>query len=129
MTDLWFETALLPTGWADHVRITLDGVCPGLAAGGYADVVLDLGAGSGAGNAPESEALVVPREAVVEVKGASLVFVERSPGHFVATPVRLGVSADDDVVVESGLAPGARVVVEGALLLKGELLRGDLGGE
>jgi cobalt-zinc-cadmium efflux system membrane fusion protein len=111
------------------LRITLDGVCPGLAAGGYADVVLDLGAGAAAGNAPESEALVVPREAVVEVKGASLVFVERSPGHFVATPVRLGVSADDDVVVESGLAPGARVVVEGALLLKGELLRGDLGGE
>lgn len=25
MTTFWFETALLPTGWVDHVRITLDG--------------------------------------------------------------------------------------------------------
>lgn len=25
MTHLWFETALLPDGWADHVRLTLDG--------------------------------------------------------------------------------------------------------
>lgn len=39
MTTLWFETALLPTGWADHVRVTLDGeriasVEVGVAAGG-----------------------------------------------------------------------------------------------
>ena len=39
MTELWFQTALLPGGWADRVRVTLDGeriasIKPGVAPDG-----------------------------------------------------------------------------------------------
>lgn len=110
------------------LRITPDASCAGLAAGGFADVVA-VEAGVGA------VALVVPRAAIVDVRGAPVVFVERrdgAKGEFVAHAVRTasaGALEGEEVIVESGLAAGDRVVVVGALLLKGELLRAELGGE
>lgn len=111
------------------LRVTPDATCAGLAAGGFADVVA-AEAGEGA------IGLVVPRAALVDVRGAPVVFVERKDapkGEFVAKAVRVaggGAALDgEDAVVESGLSAGDRVVVVGALLLKGELLRAELGGE
>ena len=56
-------------------------------------------------------ALVVPGSAVLEVAGGKAVFVVED-GRAVRRPVTLGPVIGEEVVVE-GLAPGARVVVEG----------------
>lgn len=102
------------------LRITPDAACAGLAAGGFADVgVSETGFGT--------SVVVVPRAAIVDVRGTPVVFVEKgAKGEFVARGVRTAGGAEgEDVVVEAGVAAGDRVVVVGALLLKGELLRSE----
>ena len=72
---------------------------------------------------------VVPRAAVQEVDGRSVVFVPgAAPGEFRPSPVELGEIVDGDrVIIRSGLRPGARVVVEGAFALRSELAKGEIG--
>jgi multidrug efflux pump subunit AcrA (membrane-fusion protein) len=73
--------------------------------------------------------LVVPRNAIVDVRGKPTVFVAGStPGEFSARAVQAGSGDSNEVTIDSGLSAGEQVVVEGALLLKGELLRADLEG-
>ncbi len=102
------------------LRITPDAACAGLAAGGFADVGVSEAT-------PGASVLVVPRAAIVDVRGTPVVFVEKGPkGDFVVRGVRTAGGAEgEDVVVETGLSAGDRVVVVGALLLKGELLRSE----
>jgi multidrug efflux pump subunit AcrA (membrane-fusion protein) len=58
------------------------------------------------------------------------VFVaDAKPGAFQARAVRVGPNAGAAVTIEAGLAEGDRVVVAGAVLLKGEMLRSVLGGD
>jgi cobalt-zinc-cadmium efflux system membrane fusion protein len=47
-------------------------------------------------------------------------------GVFVGRAVRVGAATSDDVTIEDGLTEGENVVVSGAILLKGELLRTEL---
>ncbi len=71
-----------------------------------------------------SEVLAVPRSAVEQVEGKTVVFVERDGGQgFERRNVLLGMSGGDRVEVRKGLVAGERVAVEGAFLLKSELLR------
>ena len=70
------------------------------------------------------EVLSVPRSAVEQVEGKTVVFVERDGGQgFERRNVLLGMSGGDRVEVRKGLTAGERVAVEGAFLLKSELLR------
>jgi cobalt-zinc-cadmium efflux system membrane fusion protein len=69
-----------------------------------------------------SPVLAVPRSAVERVEGQTVVFVAR-PGGFERRNVILGMSGGDAVEVSQGLKPGEEVAVEGAFLLKSELLR------
>ncbi|AWV89517.1 efflux RND transporter periplasmic adaptor subunit [Bradymonas sediminis] len=72
--------------------------------------------------------LHIPRDAVQELHGRSVVFVARGePGEFHAEPVALGRESGGQVEVLDGLAPDASVVVQGAFILKSELMRGELG--
>ncbi|MBI5538166.1 MAG: efflux RND transporter periplasmic adaptor subunit [Deltaproteobacteria bacterium] len=99
--------------------------CTGLVAGGFADVTVRL---SASGTPP---LIVVPRTSIVEFDGAPAVFVHapsRGPGDFDIHVVRLGHTDGVHTVVEDGLKEGEPVVVGGALLLKGEHIRKDLGG-
>lgn len=77
---------------------------------------------------PTSTSVVVPLSAVQTVDNRTVVFV---PGHeegeFAAHPVTTGRENTRQVEVLEGLEPGARIVVEGAFILKSELMRGDLG--
>jgi len=78
-----------------------------------------------AGVTPQT--LAIPKEAVVDVRGAALVFVATPErGVFVGRAVRVGAATSDDVTIEDGLTEGESVVVSGAILLKGELLRTEL---
>lgn len=64
---------------------------------------------------------VVPSAAVIQGDAHNLVFVEQSPGRFRQTEVTIGKRQGDQVPILTGLAAGARVVVDGTMLLKGQM--------
>jgi cobalt-zinc-cadmium efflux system membrane fusion protein len=124
------------------VRLDPSEGCTFLVPGAFADVLLPTGGGDadgfgadgGAGDAttsnPTTSSVVVPREAVLEVRGVSVVFVRTDrEGSFRVQPIVLGAPLGDRIVVERGLSAGEEVVIRGALLLKGEVLRDELGGD
>lgn len=107
------------------VRLAPDKTCAWLIPGSFVDVV--FASTDGVASAPSG--LVVPRNAIVEVRGQPTVFVaDSTPGQFSARSVKPGAATSAEVTVESGLVGGEQVVVEGALLLKGELVRAELEG-
>ncbi len=71
--------------------------------------------------------VVVPMGALTEVDGAEVVFVEAEPGHFRRVAVVVAQRGAEQVRLESGVAVGDRVVVDGAFALKSELEKGELG--
>ncbi len=78
----------------------------------------------GDGHRGSPEVLVVPRNAVARVEGRPVVFVAGRQGdEFQQRPVELGASGGDLIEVREGLVAGEAVAVEGAFLLKSELLR------
>ncbi len=62
----------------------------------------------------------VPLAAVVQEYGRSVVFVEVGPGRFERRTVTTGPRSGDLVAVLAGLKADERVVVDGAMLLKGQ---------
>lgn len=64
---------------------------------------------------------VLPTGAVIQSGGHSVVFVEVGPGQFRQTEVQLGAPNNNVVPVNSGVRPGDKVVIDGAMLLKGFL--------
>jgi multidrug efflux pump subunit AcrA (membrane-fusion protein) len=65
-----------------------------------------------------ADALLVPREAVIDTGTRQIVFVTDADGHFDPRLVRTGLSGGGDTVqVLEGLAPGERVVTSGQFLL------------
>jgi len=62
---------------------------------------------------------VLPVGAVIQGDGDSVVFVEKGRGRFQQTTVSVGKRSGDIVPILSGLKSGERVVVDGAMLLKG----------
>lgn len=78
-----------------------------------------------------SVTVVVPQDAVQELRGASVVFVPGArAGEFRARRVTVGDVLDGGhVVVRSGLSIGDRLVTAGAFALRSELLKGELGEE
>ena len=63
---------------------------------------------------------VIPAAAIVQEYGRSEVFVERRPGQFQRCIVSTGVRSGDLVAITSGLESGSRIVVDGAILLRGQ---------
>lgn len=105
------------------LRLVPTAPCPTLVPGGFVDVALPT---TEAAAKPE---IVVPREAVVDVHGAKVVFVEKDKGTFVARHVRVSAITGVDAIVDEGLSEGESVAVRGGILLKGELLKAELSGE
>jgi membrane fusion protein, heavy metal efflux system len=73
--------------------------------------------------------LVVPRSAVSEVAGKSVVFVRQQDGDFDMHEVALGESNLGRIHVLSGLREGENVVTRGAFTLKSAVLRNSLAEE
>lgn len=67
----------------------------------------------------EHDIPVAPVGAVVQMEGREAVFVEEAPGRFRIRPVKTGKRAGDRVPILDGVQPGTRVVVDGAMLLRG----------
>ncbi len=64
--------------------------------------------------------IVLPEEAVQQVEGRDVVFVQANGG-FQATPVTIGSRSGGRVEITEGLRPGAVVVTTGAFALKSQL--------
>ncbi len=70
--------------------------------------------------------LTVPRSALVEVAGKTVVFVRQADGDYELHEVLLGDSAPGKVEIVSGLREGEEVVSAGAFTLKSVVLKGTL---
>jgi membrane fusion protein, heavy metal efflux system len=65
----------------------------------------------------------VPESAVQEINGKSVVFIQTAPGKFTPREVTAGARVDRQIQILSGLEAGTPVVVNGAMLLKSQLLK------
>lgn len=77
------------------------------------------------GDAAQS-ALVIPRDAITEIAGRKVAFVQTETGEFEAHDLELGASSVGQVEVLSGLREGEKVVVKGVFTLKSAVLRGTI---
>lgn len=85
-----------------------------LRLGMYADVAVAGGA--------ETSMLVVPRSAVQNVGGRTVVYLANleEPGQFIEREVHLGEASGERIAVTSGLAAGDVVVTEGSFFVRAE---------
>ncbi len=111
-----------------QVRVEIEDVTAPISPGMFAQVhlVFDQSA-----NQVPVETLAVPEAAVQTFEGGPTVFVEVAgePGAFAARPVKVGPSNGVAVPVLAGLDEGARVVVDGAFIIKAELVKGVMEGK
>ncbi len=67
---------------------------------------------------PLADAVLVPRESVIDTGTRQIAFVAQAEGHFDPRKVRMGLAGDDDQVeILEGLAPGETVVTSGQFLM------------
>jgi cobalt-zinc-cadmium efflux system membrane fusion protein len=90
------------------VRIVVDNAAGRFRPGMFAKVVF---------SGQPHQALVVPATALVQSGFDTRVFVEQSPGVFVARKVTTGAQIDDRVEITAGLKAGERVVAKDGVLL------------
>ena len=64
--------------------------------------------------------LMIPREAVLEEDGKQFVYVVEGIDQYVKREVKLSTISPDQVRVVEGLASGQRIVIKGAVLIKGQ---------
>lgn len=74
------------------------------------------------------DVLLLPLEAVQEVKGTNVVFVPKpdEKGEFIVKEIKTGRTSEDVVQIIMGLNEGEQVVENGSFYLKAELLKGEL---
>jgi cobalt-zinc-cadmium efflux system membrane fusion protein len=81
--------------------------------------------------APRSDstkkAAYVPTTAVFDIKGKKVVFVEESPGRFHPKDVEVASVIGNQVEITKGLNEGDKVVTNGGIYLKSNLLKEELG--
>lgn len=68
--------------------------------------------------------LAIPKESVVEVDGKHFVYLVEAPDKYVKREVRVLNVSSDMVRVLEGLSPGQRIVTKGAVLVKGQEVKG-----
>lgn len=105
--------ALDPQSRAATVVLQLNGA-PGGLTQGQAVRVRITPRGSG------QNAIILPEQAVQQVEGRDIVFVQVKGG-FQASPVSVGSRSGGRVEILGGLRPGQTVVTEGAFVLKSQL--------
>lgn len=105
-----------------HARVPLDNTDGRLKIGLFGTARIARGAGDAS-----KPSLVVPRSAVTDLGGQTIVFVEQAEGEYEVHDVVLGRSALDKTEVLSGLRAGERVVEEGVFTLKSLVLKSTFG--
>jgi multidrug efflux pump subunit AcrA (membrane-fusion protein) len=72
-------------------------------------------------------AVFIPEDALQNINGNQIVFVTRDGVTFRPQVVKLGTHSMGRAEIVQGLKPGDRIVVNGAFMVKGELLKGTVG--
>ncbi len=75
----------------------------------------------------EAQGVLLPADAVRELDGRTVVFVEHETGRFDPRTVVVKDRNSAEVLLESGLEPGERVVVAGAFAVQSEFQKAELG--
>ena len=75
------------------------------------------------------QAILIAPEAVQQVNGQDVVFVQRAADRFTPRPVRLGSGVNGKVALAEGVHPGEEVVTQGSFLLKSQLLKASMQGD
>ena len=73
------------------------------------------------------DSVFVPQDSLQDVNGLRVVFVTTDGQTFQVRAVKLGTQSEGLVEVTEGLQPGDHVVVQGAFMVKSELLKGSVG--
>jgi len=68
--------------------------------------------------------LAVPKEAVLEADGKQFVYLVDGTGQYIRREVRTSQASAGQVRILEGLSPGDRIVIKGAVLIKGEEAKG-----
>lgn len=118
-----------PSKRVAHVRIVLPNpdrlLRPGMSATARISAEAQpASADGGAGSAPIA---VIPRSAVQSIDGQPFVFVEKRAGAYELRAVEKGAEYEALVEVVRGLSAGETIVVDGAFILKSEVLREQMG--
>jgi hypothetical protein len=66
---------------------------------------------------PVEDAILVPREAVIDTGTRQIAFVAMTEGRFQPRNVRMGLRGEEQVQILEGLAPGEKVVTSGQFLM------------
>jgi cobalt-zinc-cadmium efflux system membrane fusion protein len=103
------------------VRATVENPDRALRPGMFCEAAIKLGGGR------DEEVLAVPRHAVLSDEGQDFVFKLWKDDFFVRQDVRKGREFHGAVELLEGLRAGETVVVEGAFLLKSDILREKMG--
>jgi membrane fusion protein, heavy metal efflux system len=108
----YISDSIDPATRAAKIRVAVPNPGGRLKPEMFANVALDL--------AETVRAITVPPRSVFIENGRSFVYVEVGGGRFERRGVELAAAAGADPRVVSGLQPGDRIVVDGALLLRQE---------
>lgn len=73
--------------------------------------------------APSGQVPIVPESAVQQIEGTNVVFVQTAPGRYEPRKVTIAATSGGFHEIADGVAPGDKIVVHGAFLLKSELLK------
>jgi cobalt-zinc-cadmium efflux system membrane fusion protein len=109
----YISEAIDPASRTAKVRVSVANPGERLKPEMYAVVALAV-AGDG------ERALKAPADAIFTEDGRSFVYVELSPGHFARRAVEVAPGEGPSRRILTGLRPGDRIVVDGALLLRQE---------
>lgn len=104
-----------------QVRIDLANPRSRLKPEMYAAAEVELGAGG--------SAVVIPTEAVQEVRGQTVVFVKTAAAAFTVRPVTLGRTIDRSYEITAGLEDGETIATRSTFILKSEFLKASMAGE
>jgi cobalt-zinc-cadmium efflux system membrane fusion protein len=108
-----------PTSRTIKVRAWVDNQSHKLKPEMFARLNINLGDGT--------SFLSIPKEALLEIDGKEYVYVAEGEGQFVKREVKVVTVSNDYLRVLDGLKSGERVVIRGAILLKGREARGVQG--
>ncbi|MCB1019394.1 MAG: efflux RND transporter periplasmic adaptor subunit [Bryobacterales bacterium] len=116
------STELDPDTKTVQVRCSVPNPSGDLKTGMYATVRLE--------SEGKTAMLTIPETAIQRIDDEPVIFVAAGPDEFEVRPVREGRRLDDRVEILNGLRPGDEIAIEGAFVLKSELLKAELqGGE
>lgn len=114
-TITWVADTVNPKTRRITVRCALPNPTGRLKPDMYATVML--------GEGEPRPIVVVPSQAVQDIGGKPVVFVETARGRYARRDVTVGADVGGQIEITSGLRAGERAVTAGAFLLKSELLK------